>query len=92
MLIPVAKHFLSSRESFNATARHWAQTYAQAPAGKRTGGIATDAELAGLNEESVRKFTDMGFERNTVIATLKRLNYRGNNITNINENTVSLSS
>lgn len=34
------------------------------------------------------KFTDMGFERNTVIATLKRLNYRGNNITNINENTV----
>ncbi len=39
----------------------------------------------------MRKFTDMGFDRNTVIATLKRLNYRGNNITNINENTVSLS-
>ncbi|BEI94811.1 uncharacterized protein CcaverHIS019_0703920 [Cutaneotrichosporon cavernicola] len=83
----VAKHFLSSRESFNATARHWAQTYAQ-PTAKRPIGTATDAELAGLTEASVRKFTDMGFERKTVIATLKRLNYRGNNITNINENTV----
>lgn len=87
-LTAVAKHFLSSRESFNATARHWAQTYAQAPARKRPTGNASDAELAGLTEASVRKFTDMGFDRVTVIATLKRLNYRGNNITNINENTV----
>ncbi|GMK60033.1 hypothetical protein CspeluHIS016_0902500 [Cutaneotrichosporon spelunceum] len=84
----VAKHFLSSRESFNATARHWAETYAQAPAAKLPTGNASDAELAGLTEASVRKFTDMGFDRATVIATLKRLNYRGNNITNINENTV----
>lgn len=34
------------------------------------------------------KFADMGFERPKVIATLKRLNYRGNNVSNINENTV----
>lgn len=37
------------------------------------------------------KFADMGFERPKVIATLKRLNYRGNNVSNINENTVSTS-
>lgn len=91
-LTPVAKHFLASRDSFNATARHWAQAYAQAP-GKRSGkdGAASDAELAGLSEESVSKFADMGFERPKVIATLKRLNYRGNNVSNINENTVSSS-
>lgn len=91
-LIPVAKHFLASRDSFNATARHWAQAYAQAP-GKKSGkdGAASDAELAGLSEESVSKFADMGFERPKVIATLKRLNYRGNNVSNINENTVSTS-
>ncbi|EJT45143.1 ubiquitin-conjugating enzyme e2-24 kda [Trichosporon asahii var. asahii CBS 8904] len=85
----VAKHFLASRDSFNATARHWAQAYAQAP-GKKSGkdGAASDAELAGLSEESVSKFADMGFERPKVIATLKRLNYRGNNVSNINENTV----
>ncbi|KAL1410901.1 Ubiquitin-conjugating enzyme E2 1 [Vanrija pseudolonga] len=85
----VAKHFLASRDSFNATAKHWAQSYAQAPATKRQSDKpATDAELAGLSEASVVKFTDMGFERATVIATLKRMNYRGNNVSNINENTV----
>lgn len=45
--------------------------------------------MAGLSEENVTKFTAMGFDRAQVIATLKRLNYRGTNITNINENTVS---
>lgn len=95
-LTPVAKHFLSSRESFDQTARHWARLYAQPPAGRSAGGTksskASDAELAGLSEDSVAKFTAMGFERPKVISTLKSLNYRGNNITNINENTVRLAS
>lgn len=85
----MAKHFLASRESFNATAKHWAESYAKAPPTKVKGGrAATDAELAGLSEDSVVKFTDMGFPRAQVIAALKQLNYRGNNVSNINENTV----
>ncbi|KAL7423665.1 Ubiquitin-conjugating enzyme E2 1 [Cryptotrichosporon argae] len=88
----VAKHYLASRDSFNETARHWAQAYAQAPASKRAAGaggkMPTDAEVAGLAEESVTKFTDMGFDRAQVIAVLKKENYRGNNVSNISENTI----
>jgi len=87
----VAKHYLTDRNSFNATAKHWAQAYAQAPASKiklAPGKQATDAEMAGLSEASVAAFTDMGFPREKVISTLKRLNYRGNNVSNIHESTV----
>lgn len=87
----VAKHYLSDRASFNATAKHWAQAYAQAPANKqigKSGKQVTDAEMAGLSEASVQQFADMGFPRDKVISVLKRMNYRGNNISNINENTV----
>ncbi|OCF56608.1 ubiquitin-conjugating enzyme (huntingtin interacting protein 2) [Kwoniella mangroviensis CBS 10435] len=79
----VAKHYLADRNSFNATAKHWAQAYAQAPAHKKKnepGKVATDAELAGLSEENVVGFTDMGFSRDQVISILKKLNYRGNNV------------
>ena len=67
----VAKHYLADRNSFNATAKHWAQAYAQAPASKKTsvpGKVATDAEMAGLSEESVTGFTDMGFPRDKVVS------------------------
>jgi ubiquitin-conjugating enzyme (huntingtin interacting protein 2) len=73
----VAKHYLSDRASFTATAKHWAQAYAQAPASKvkaTSGRQATDAEMAGLAEANVVSFTDMGFERAKVIAVLKKLN------------------
>lgn len=66
----VAKHYLSDRASFNATAKHWAQAYAQAPAHKQkpvAGKVATDAELAGLSEAHVAAFTDMGFPRDKVV-------------------------
>ncbi|KAK8865704.1 hypothetical protein IAR55_000849 [Kwoniella newhampshirensis] len=87
----VAKHYLADRESFNATARHWAQAYAQAPAHKSKaalGGHATDAEMAGLTEDNVASFTDMGFPRPQVIAILKKLNYRGNNVNPTSYNSV----
>ncbi|KAK1927704.1 ubiquitin-conjugating enzyme/RWD-like protein [Papiliotrema laurentii] len=87
----VAKHYLSDRASFTATAKHWAQAYAQAPASKikpESGRTATDAEMAGLAEANVVSFTDMGFERAKVISVLKKLNYRGNNVSNIHESTV----
>ncbi|WVQ85488.1 hypothetical protein IAT38_007653 [Cryptococcus sp. DSM 104549] len=87
----VAKHYLTDRKSFNETAKHWAQAYAQAPAHKReavSGKKATDAELAGLEEEHVTSFTDMGFPRDQVIAVLKRTNYRGNNVNPASYNAV----
>lgn len=73
----VAKHFLSDRASFTATAKHWAQAYAQAPVHKQPGAGAgggpgtrkvTDAEMAGLSEASVAQFVDMGFERVKVVS------------------------
>ncbi|WVQ71196.1 hypothetical protein IAR50_000721 [Cryptococcus sp. DSM 104548] len=90
----VAKHYLTDRASFNDTAKHWAQAYAQAPAGKSRAGSAgggknaSDAELAGLTEENVSSFTDMGFPRDRVIQVLKSKNYRGNNVNPTNYNTV----
>lgn len=71
----VAKHYLSDRASFRATAKHWAQAYAQAPVHKLPGGglegvgrKVTDAEMAGLSEASVTQFVDMGFERPKVVS------------------------
>ncbi|KIR67596.1 hypothetical protein I312_102207 [Cryptococcus bacillisporus CA1280] len=79
----VAKHYLTDRNSFNDTAKHWAQAYAQAPAHKQQNArkkVATDAELAGLAEEHVVSFTDMGFPRDKVISVMRKRNYRGNNV------------
>ena len=60
--------------------------------------------MAGLSEEHVTQFVDMGFPRDKVvsvahggaelklieeISTLKKMNYRGNNITNVHPSTVS---
>jgi hypothetical protein len=75
----VAKHYLSDRASFNATAKHWAQAYAQAPAHKQkpvAGKVATDAALAGLSEAHVSAFTDMGFPRDKVVRRASMRNMR----------------
>lgn len=72
----VAKHYLSDRASFNATAKHWAQAYAQAPANKqigKSGKQVTDAEMAGLSEASVQQFADMGFPRDKVVSDRMRV-------------------
>lgn len=72
----MAKHYLTDRASFNKTAKHWAQAYAQAPANKQTreaGKIMTDAEQAGLSETSVVQFTEMGFPREKVVSPGIRL-------------------
>lgn len=78
----VAKHYMTSRESFNETAKYWAQIYAGAPGGKGKGeakepgkeeGVAELSEssraiaLAGLSEEHVNKFVDMGFGFSKVV-------------------------
>ena len=69
---PVAKHYLTSRASFNDTARYWAQAYAGAPTAAGGVGGATglvpggkkekgdDAiALAGLDKSEVQKFENV---------------------------------
>jgi len=94
----VAKHYMTSRDSFNDTAKYWAQIYAGAPGGKGAGdakeagkekevaGLSESSRaiaLAGLSEEHVNKFVDMGFGFSKVVETLSRMNYRGENAKNI---------
>lgn len=68
----VAKHYLTSRASFNDTARYWAQAYAGAPTAAGGVGGATgltpggkkekgdDAiALAGLDKSEVQKFENV---------------------------------
>jgi len=95
----VAKHYLTSRASFDLTARHWAQAYAGAPvdASPAPAGLAVNGAsargpdpvaLAGLEERHVANFENMGFERTKVIEVLKRLNYRGANVARVGDDRV----
>ena len=72
LLASVAKHYLTSRASFNDTARYWAQAYAGAPTAAGGVGGATglvpggkkekgdDAiALAGLDKSEVQKFENV---------------------------------
>ncbi|KAH8109760.1 ubiquitin-conjugating enzyme/RWD-like protein [Phellopilus nigrolimitatus] len=94
----VAKHYSTSRPSFDDTARYWAQIYAGAPSksGKkgpsaepsRSGTPRDEVAIAGLEKAHVDQFEGLGFERSKVIDVLRRLNYRGANVANINEDRV----
>ncbi|EJU02948.1 hypothetical protein DACRYDRAFT_94114 [Dacryopinax primogenitus] len=93
----VAKHYLTSRQGFEQTARHWAQAYAGAPVTSSGGEDSKKGEkgskvdlvaLAGLEEKHVAKFENMGFERGKIIDVLKRLNYRGANVAKVNDERV----
>ncbi|KAL0565312.1 Ubiquitin-conjugating enzyme E2 1 [Marasmius crinis-equi] len=93
----VAKHYTTSKSSFDETARYWTHTYAGGP-GKQTtgsgsgkavsgGGTAAVARdeiaMAGLERAHVDQFESLGFPRNKVIDVLRRLNYRGANVAQI---------
>ena len=73
----VAKHYMTSRSSFDETARYWAQTYAGAPAKEHVGGGKADARsgttkdeiaMAGLERAHVEQFEGLGFERSKVVS------------------------
>lgn len=75
----VAKHYLTSRASFEETARYWVQIYAGAPA--KPGDKAPEARpaaskdevaLAGLDKAHVDKYEAMGFERSKVVSGMAR--------------------
>ncbi|KDQ08360.1 hypothetical protein BOTBODRAFT_139070 [Botryobasidium botryosum FD-172 SS1] len=96
----VAKHYLTSKSSFEETARYWTETYARpqtnegrgAPSGtSKTSHLPTvrdEVAMAGLERAHVEQFEALGFERGRVIEVLKRINYRGANVPKISEDTV----
>ena len=70
----VAKHYMTSRTSFEDTARYWTHVYAGAPApspgqttGKTGAGIRDEVAMAGLDRAHVDQFEAIGFERNKVV-------------------------
>ncbi|KAI0311180.1 ubiquitin-conjugating enzyme/RWD-like protein [Amylostereum chailletii] len=91
----VAKHYMTSRPSFEDTARYWAQAYAGAQGGDGKAGVKSGAgagrdevAMAGLERAHVDQFEGLGFERSKVIDVLRRLNYRGANVAKINDDKV----
>ncbi|KZT12235.1 uncharacterized protein LAESUDRAFT_691462 [Laetiporus sulphureus 93-53] len=89
----VAKHFMTSKSSFEETARYWTMIYAGGPgkegAGKgKASGQRDEVAMAGLEKAHVDRFEALGFNRSKVIDVLRRLNYRGANIAQINDDRV----
>ncbi|SGY25670.1 BQ5605_C018g08654 [Microbotryum silenes-dioicae] len=89
----VAKHYLSSRTSFDSTAQYWTQVYAKPNTNSSAPSIPsndpqTQATLAGLEWSDVRLFAQMGFEERDVIEVLQRLNYRSGNKENVGHEAV----
>ncbi|EJD37495.1 hypothetical protein AURDEDRAFT_116792 [Auricularia subglabra TFB-10046 SS5] len=80
----VAKHYLTSRESFNDTARYWTQLYAGAPGKPKH----DPAAMAGIEKAHVDRFIGMGFEASKVVDVLRRLNYRGANVAKVNDDRI----
>ena len=73
----VAKHYMTSRTSFEDTARYWTHVYAGGPAppsgqgtaatGKMGAGMRDEVAIAGLDKAHVDQFEAIGFERGKVV-------------------------
>jgi ubiquitin-conjugating enzyme (huntingtin interacting protein 2) len=72
----VAKHYMTSRSSFEDTARYWTHVYAggsAAPSGQSSAtgkmghGMRDEVAIAGLDRAHVDQFEAIGFERNKVV-------------------------
>lgn len=72
----VAKHYMTSRSSFEDTARYWTHIYAGGPSspsgqsaatGKMGHGMRDEVAIAGLDKAHVDQFEAIGFERNKVV-------------------------
>ncbi|KAG6831448.1 hypothetical protein H0H87_005120 [Tephrocybe sp. NHM501043] len=85
----VAKHFTTSKASFDETAAYWTQMYAEGPGIKGSKANAQDEiALAGLEHAHVEQFTALGFDKQKVVDVLRRLNYRGGNVAKLTEDRV----
>ena len=74
----VAKHYMTSRTSFEDTARYWTHVYAGGPVptsgtpgvaapGKAGTAARDEVAIAGLDRAHVDQFEAIGFERNKVV-------------------------
>lgn len=67
----VAKHYTTSKRSFEETARYWTQIYAGAPASKSKvlpkEPQRDEVAIAGLEKAHVDQFEGLGFERSKVV-------------------------
>lgn len=65
----VAKHYMTSKASFEETARYWAISYAGAPRKLEQGPKDVDEQvvMAGLEKAHVDRFEALGFERGKVV-------------------------
>lgn len=72
----VAKHYMTSRSSFEDTARYWTHIYAGGPSspsgqsaatGKMGHSTRDEVAIAGLDKAHVDQFEAIGFERNKVV-------------------------
>ncbi|KAJ7914299.1 ubiquitin-conjugating enzyme/RWD-like protein [Mycena leptocephala] len=89
----VAKHYTTSKRSFEETAVYWTKTYATpraaaAAAPTTNDGAKDEVAIAGLEAAHVDRFEALGFPRAKVIDVLRRLNYRGANVAQINDDRV----
>lgn len=67
----VAKHYMTSKASFEDTARYWTEIYAGGPGkgGKaKAAGPKDEVAIAGLNSAHVQQFESLGFERSKVVS------------------------
>ena len=84
----VAKHYMTSRSSFEDTARYWTHVYAGGPvptSGKPGAAVSGKAgpaasvaardevAIAGLDRAHVEQFEAFGFERNKVVRFVQRV-------------------
>ena len=64
---------MTSRSSFNETARYWAEIYAGAPLQSGKSAAADPARdeiaIAGLERAHVEQFEALGFERSKVVSS-----------------------
>ncbi|KAF7320685.1 Ubiquitin-conjugating enzyme E2-24 kDa [Mycena chlorophos] len=94
----VAKHYTTSRNSFDETARYWTKIYATPAAAGGAGAVTVASEdsgasrdevaIAGLEKAHVDQFEALGFPRAKVIDVLRRLNYRGANVAKIQDDRI----
>ncbi|KAH9815876.1 ubiquitin-conjugating enzyme/RWD-like protein [Melampsora americana] len=89
----VAKVYLTDRSTFERTARYWTETYAKPTKSSNSSSSFNfnnldEITLAGLNPAYVHQFESMGFQRHQIIEVMKKLNYRGKNVSLLGEDAV----
>ena len=73
----VAKHYMTSKSSFEDTATYWTQIYAGGPGPKEKKGKGRDnhdeAAIAGLEKAHVDRFESLGFPKSKIVFIYLRI-------------------